>query len=43
MAAAKGYASGSNEISVTEGLTSLRGKKPASLYVFAPGDDYFVP
>jgi len=43
MAAAKGYASGSKEVSVTEGLTSLRGKKPASLYVFAPGDDYFVP
>jgi DNA polymerase III delta subunit len=43
MAAAKGYASGFNDVSVTEGLTSLRGKKPASLYVFAPGDDYFIP
>ena len=43
MTAAKGYASGSKEVSVTDGLTSLRGKKPASLYVFAPGDDYFVP
>ncbi len=43
MAAAKGYASQSNDLSVTEGLTSLRGKKPSSLYVFAPGDDYFVP
>ena len=43
MTAAKGYASDSNDVSVTEGLTSLRGKKPASLYVFAPGDDYFVP
>jgi DNA polymerase III delta subunit len=43
MAASKGHASDSNDVSVTEGLTSLRGKKPASLYVFAPGDDYFVP
>jgi DNA polymerase III delta subunit len=43
MTAAKGYASGSGDVSVTEGLTSLRGKKPASLYVFAPGDDYFIP
>lgn len=43
MAAARGYASDSNDVSVTEGLTSLRGKKPASLYVFAPGDEYFVP
>jgi DNA polymerase III delta subunit len=43
MTAAKGYASGSSDVSVTEGLTSLRGKKPASLYVFAPGDDYFIP
>ncbi|MHB8070810.1 MAG: DNA polymerase III subunit delta [Candidatus Cryosericum sp.] len=32
-----------NEASVTEALTSLKGKKPASLYVFAPGDDYFIP
>ena len=43
MAVARGYASDSNDVSVTEGLTSLRGKKPASLYVFAPGDEYFVP
>jgi DNA polymerase III delta subunit len=32
-----------NEMSITEALTSLRGKKPSSLYVFAPGDDYFIP
>lgn len=31
------------EASITEALTSLRGKKPAALYVFAPGDDYFIP
>jgi DNA polymerase III delta subunit len=43
MTAARGYASDSNDVSVTQGLTSLRGKKPASIYVFAPGDDYFVP
>ena len=43
MTASKGHASDSNDVSVTEGLTSLKGKKPASLYVFAPGDDYFVP
>jgi len=43
MATTRGYASQSSDLSVTEGLTSLRGKKPSSLYVFAPGDDYFVP
>jgi DNA polymerase III delta subunit len=36
-------ASNHREISVTQGLTSLRGKSPAAVYVFAPGDDYFKP
>ncbi|HWQ21859.1 MAG TPA: hypothetical protein VN478_03940 [Clostridia bacterium] len=43
MTAVRGHASDSSDISVTEGLTSLRSKKPAPLYVFAPGDEYFVP
>jgi DNA polymerase III delta subunit len=32
-----------SEFSISDALTSLRGRKPASLYVFAPGDEYFVP
>ncbi len=32
-----------SEFSISEALTSLRGRKPASLYVFAPGDEYFIP
>jgi DNA polymerase III delta subunit len=44
MTGAKGFSSAMrSEISVTEALTSLRSRKPASLYVFAPGDDYFIP
>lgn len=43
MAATKGYAPDSNETSVTEGLASLRSRNPASIYVFAPGDEYFIP
>jgi len=26
-----------------EALASIRSKRPASLYVFAPGDEYFIP
>lgn len=33
----------SRDVSVTEALKSLRSRNPSSLYVFAPGDDYFVP
>jgi DNA polymerase III delta subunit len=44
MTGAKGFSSAmGSEMSVTEALTSLRSRKPAPLYVFAPGDDYFIP
>lgn len=43
MPGTKEHVSGVDEISITEALVSLRSKKPASLYVFAPGDDYFIP
>ncbi len=36
-------ASNHRELSVTQGLSSLRGNNPAAVYVFAPGDDYFMP
>jgi len=43
MGAARGAVPEGKELSVTEALASIRSRRPASLYVFAPGDDYFVP
>ncbi|MGB9666793.1 MAG: DNA polymerase III subunit delta [Candidatus Cryosericum sp.] len=43
MTAPRGTAPEGKELSVTDALSSIRSKRPASLYVFAPGDDYFVP
>jgi len=43
MGSARGAAPEGKELTVMEALASIRSRKPASLYVFAPGDDYFVP
>ncbi|MDO9100542.1 MAG: hypothetical protein Q7V53_07405 [Caldisericota bacterium] len=43
MPVSKGRPQKTGEIGITEALASLRGKHPGVLYVFAPGDEYFVP